>query len=184
MKLIKTTIAVMAVAACSQASDSPDLLRAGDTLYIRGLALGETSTGAAVDERVVEDCGTNEALAAITGPKDYCRIRNTEFLSAETTKNSINFAGGKLSSLHIEASSAAFEQYVGFITARLGEPTSPQAGADGVIPNGEANINDGEGRAVKSDYRIWDSPIAYVEVYEKASGKAGQLRLMIVEPVT
>lgn len=182
MKMFLGAIVAVAVSSCSAPNNGPEFTEVAGSLVVHGMWLGSTTTEKALQERQVADCSINETLAPITGPVDYCRLRKTEFLGAETTAASVHFDDGRLGSLHINAPSEAFRQYVGRISAALGEPTSPKPNDDGTIPHGEANMTDAEGRHVISDYRIWKTPVAYVSLYEFASGKTGELALMITKP--
>lgn len=182
--LLRAVLVAAFLASCTEPETSPDLLRIGDTLYIRGMALGETSRAAAERLGQVEHCRQEEALAAIVGPTDYCQLRDKSFGGADTTTAAVHFKANGLSSIHINAPSSAFMGYVTQITGSLGQATSPPPLADGQTPAGQANITDGEGRKIVSDYRVWDTPMAYVTLYETATGKTGQLALMIRAPVS
>lgn len=182
MKVIWAALAGVVLSACNSPHEGPDLARRGDTLFIRGMALAETTTGSAKQYRQVVDCQVSETLAPITGPTEYCRLNKPDFLGARTTNATAIFGGDRLTSIHINAPTEAFEHYVASFTAALGQPTSPKPDAQGRIPHGEANITDGEGRHVLSDYRIWRAPIAEVRLYEYASEKTGQLSLFIGAP--
>lgn len=182
MKRIRVALALVALASCSKSGEGPDIARVGDTLEIHGMALGQTATGSAERNRQVEGCEIDETLARITGPTDYCRLRKTEFFGRQTTSTLVRFGDGRLSSLHINAPSSLFARYAASLTYALGAPTSPKPDTQGNIPPGEANTTDGEGRNVVGDYRIWRTPVAHVSLYEAASGKTGQLALVIQTP--